>query len=190
MTATTTTTDSRPLAFLDGTARILVSGRDDDAGVSVIEMTMPEGSMPPPHIHDEDESVYVVAGRITFYVGGETIRVGARERVDLPRGVTHTYRVDSPDGARWVSLTAHGRYEDFVREVGRPAGGPSGGLALQSLADLVALTTAAARNGIEIVGAPGSIPRAAGGEERAEKRPSRFRLPLRPLSAPLARAAA
>ncbi|MDQ3867706.1 MAG: cupin domain-containing protein [Actinomycetota bacterium] len=189
MTATTPT-DSRFLAFLDGTARILVSRRDDDRGVAVIEMAMPEGSMPPPHIHDEDESVYVLAGEMTFYVGGETIRVGARERVELPRGVAHTYRVESPRGARWVSLTAPGRYEDFVRELGRPADAPSRAPALQSLAELVALTAAAARNGIEIVGAPGSLPDGTGSEERAEKRRSRLRLPLRPLAAPLARAAA
>ncbi|MBD0317396.1 MAG: cupin domain-containing protein [Thermoleophilia bacterium] len=189
MTATTTT-DSRSLAFLDGTARILASRRDDDGSVSVIEMSMPEGSMPPPHIHDEDESVYVLAGKMTFYVGDEPIRVGARQRVDLPRGVAHTYRVESPGGAQWISLTASGRYEDFVREVGRPADARSGGPAQQSLADLVALTRAAARNGIEIVGAPGSVPGGAGSDERAEKRPRRFRLPLRPLAAPLARAAA
>ncbi len=185
----TATTESRSFAFLDGTATIRAS-QSDDGGVSVIEMAMPEGSMPPPHIHDEDETVYVLEGWMTFYVGDKTIPAGPGERVELRRGVPHTYRADSFGGARWASLTARGRYEAFVRELGRPVDAPSEGPALQTLAELVAFTTAAARNGIEIVGAPGSVPGGAGSDERAEKRPRRFRLPLRPLAAPLARAAA
>lgn len=185
----TATTDSRSFAFLDGTATIRAS-RSDDGGVSVIEMAMPEGSMPPPHIHDEDETIYVLEGWMTFYVGDKTIPAGRGERVELRRGVAHTYRVDSSGGARWVSLTAGGRYEAFVHELGRPVDAPSERPALQTLAELVALTTAAARNGIEIVGAPGSLPGRAASEDAREKRPRRFRLPLRPIAASLARAAA
>ncbi len=147
--------------------------------------------MPPPHVHDEDETVYVLDGWIRFYVGDKTIPAGPGERVEVGRGVAHTYRVESPGGARWASLTARGRYEAFVREVGRPVdASPEGPAALQTLAELVALTRAAARHGIEIVGAPGSLPAQASSEGGRARRPRRFRLPLRPLAAALARATA
>jgi quercetin dioxygenase-like cupin family protein len=188
----TTETAPRSYNFLDGTATILVSRTQDEGGVSVIETAMPAGSMPPPHIHDEDEGVYVLDGRVTFFVGDETVRAGQGDKVSLPRGVPHTYRVESRRAARWASVTSPGRYEEFVREVGTPIAldGPAEPSGLTTLAELVAFTTAAARNGIEIVGAPGSLPGRPKAAERTEGRPSRVGLALRPLSAPLAAHAA
>ena len=183
MTATTHTADSRSLAFLDGTARIIVSRTEGERDVSVIEIAMPAGAMPPPHVHDEAESVYVLEGEVTFHVGHETIRARASDEVELPRGVAHTYRVESRQGARWLSVTSPGRFEDFVRAVARPS--ETGTPALATLAELVAFTAAAARNGIEIVGAPGSLPagppRAA--ELAAPASAPRFRLRVSSLAA-------
>ncbi len=33
----------------------------------------------------------------------------------------HTYRVESPEGARWLNVTTHGDFERFMRAVSRPA---------------------------------------------------------------------
>lgn len=145
----TTTTDTRnTLRFLDGYASILTTGAT--RGASVVELVMPEGSASPEHIHDEDETIVVLEGDVVFRVGGETVRPDERGRIVLPQGVAHSYRVGSDD-ARWLSIGA-GRYEAFVRAVGRPLdSAPAGEL---DLAGAVALTVAAAQNGIEIVGPP------------------------------------
>jgi hypothetical protein len=49
------------------------------------------------------------------------VLVGAGEAALAPVGVPHTYRVESPDGARWLNVTTHGDFERFVRAMSRPA---------------------------------------------------------------------
>src|SRR5262245_42422871 len=43
-----------------------------------------------PHVHDHDESIWVVQGEITFGVGGQQHRLGAGDRLMLPAGTVHT----------------------------------------------------------------------------------------------------
>jgi quercetin dioxygenase-like cupin family protein len=54
-----------------------------------------------PHAHDHDESLWVIAGEITFGVGGEQYRLCAGDRLMLPRGTIHTARAGR-DGARYL----------------------------------------------------------------------------------------
>jgi hypothetical protein len=73
-----------------------------------------------------------------------------------PKQLSHSYRVESRDGARWLTITAHAQFERFVRAFGRqpPRPGlpdPSGAPTPEQAAALAA----ACRNyGIEIVGPP------------------------------------
>ena len=126
---------------LSGTATILMS-RHETGGVSVVEVEMPAGTASLVHAHDEDESVHVLEGRIDFHVDGEPVSAAPGETVVLPKGVPHSYEVESGQGARWLSITSPGRFEDFVRIVGE-----------QESVDPIAFTVAAARSGIEILGA-------------------------------------
>ena len=142
----TTTDTNTTFRFLDGYASILIGKAT--GGVSVIELVMPEGAESPAHIHDEDETVVVLEGDVTFRVAGEPVQPDTHGTIALPRGVAHSYRVDSED-ARWLSVTA-GRYEEFVREVARPLDAPA--RESLDLREAVAVTVAAARAGIEIVG--------------------------------------
>ena len=143
------------LWFLDGTARIRVS----EDGVSVVEVTMPRGAMPPLHAQDEDETVHVLDGSVTFYIGDETIDAEAGRTVVAPKGVPHTYRVASKT-ARWLVVTEPGRFESFVRAVSRPAAlrglpEPAAGVTIE---EAVAFTAAAAANGVEILAPAGTLP--------------------------------
>ena len=45
---------------------------------------------PPLHRHDHDETCYVLAGELTFEVGGELVAAGERRAVFVPGGVPHT----------------------------------------------------------------------------------------------------
>jgi hypothetical protein len=89
-------------------------------------------------------------------VGDGETRLRAGDVALAPKGVPHTYRVESPRGARLVTVTAHGDFERFVRALGRPAERPelpkpSGP---PTPAAIEALKGAAARHGIDIVGPP------------------------------------
>ena len=45
-----------------------------------------------PHTHDHDESLWVIAGEITFGIGGTEYRLGPGDRLMLPAGTVHTAR--------------------------------------------------------------------------------------------------
>jgi len=143
--------------FLDCLIRDLSPGSAPDASYAVLEMTAPPGSQPPPHIHhNEDEGFYVLDGEITLFTpeGEKTLRPG--HHLTAPRGVPHTVRA-GPQGVRALVVSAPGGFAAFVRELGVPAR-HEGLPVLEGPPDLVALTQAAARNGIEFVGPPGALP--------------------------------
>ena len=45
-----------------------------------------------PHAHDHDESLWVIAGEITFGIDGADYRLGPGDRLMLPAGTVHTAR--------------------------------------------------------------------------------------------------
>jgi hypothetical protein len=73
-----------------------------------------------------------------------------------PRGVPHTYRVES-DRAPWIVINSPAGFEQFLRAAGEPA--PAAGLPPAGRhGDPAQLATAAADQGIEILGPPGMLP--------------------------------
>ena len=145
------------LWFLDGLMRIHVAHSEGTDGLSVIEHRAPYGDSPPLHVHHtEDELFHVLEGELRFVSAGTERRAGAGELILTPKGVPHSYRVESPAGARWLVITTRGDFEGFVREISRPAadrvlppgGGPPTPEQVQALADM------AGRHQIELVGPP------------------------------------
>lgn len=124
--------------------------------LSVIEHRMPYGESPPLHIHrDEDELFVLLDGRMRFRLRGETRVLEAGETLLVPAGTPHTFRVESPDGARCVTVTSGRDFEAMVRAVSRPATGPDLPLWAEPTAEGVfALGRACALHGIDVIGAP------------------------------------
>jgi mannose-6-phosphate isomerase-like protein (cupin superfamily) len=125
-------------------------------GLSVIESLAPHGDSPPLHVHHtEDEVFHLVSGRLTLKVGDEELELAAGETALGPKGVPHTYRVDS-EQARWLVVTTGGDFEAFVQAASRPAehpglpapAGPPTPEAQRELGEL------AGRFAIELVGPP------------------------------------
>ncbi|HEX2554876.1 MAG TPA: cupin domain-containing protein [Microvirga sp.] len=148
--------DLRDLWFLNTRVTIRVSARDGTDGIAVLEHRAAFGDSPPLHIHrDEDEIFHVLEGIVRYRVG-ETDRIaGPGEILLAPRGIPHSYRVESPEGARMLTVT-RGGFEAFVRSLGRPAAGA--GLPIPagppSPAQADALAQACLGFGIELVGPP------------------------------------
>ena len=145
------------LWFQNSLVTIRVSASDGQDGISVLEHRVPYGFSPPLHLHrTEDEVLHVLEGEFRVRVKDQEHRLGAGDALLAQKGVPHTYRVESAQGGRCLTITVHGDFERFVRAVSRPAerpelpepaGPPSAG-AIQ------ALNAAAARYGIELVGPP------------------------------------
>lgn len=124
--------------------------------LSVLESLAPHGDSPPLHVHHtEDEIFHLLEGDLRFRVGDRELVAGPGETLLAPKGVPHSYRVES-DEARWLVITARGDFERLVRSFSRLAGRPE----LPAPAppptpdQAAALAAACAEHGIELVGPP------------------------------------
>ena len=145
------------LWFFDSLVTIRVSTSEGPDGISVLEHRMPYGSSPPLHLHrTEDEVLHVLEGEFRVKIKDQEHRLGAGDILLGPKGVPHTYRVESAQGGRCVTITVRGDFERYVRAVSHPAErpelpAPAGPPSAEAIAVLKA---AAARHGIELVGPP------------------------------------
>jgi mannose-6-phosphate isomerase-like protein (cupin superfamily) len=148
-----------PLWFIDALARIHVDGAETDGRVSVVEASARLGDMPPLHVHHrEDEIFHVLEGRMTLHLPGEQVELEAGSTLLAPKGVPHTYRVES-ETARWLVVCQPAGFERFVAAISQTA--PSDELPpLDREHDLGAINAAAEAHGIELLGPPGALPEA------------------------------
>ncbi len=87
--------------FLSTLSIIKASGAATNNALGVVEMRLPAGFSPPPHIHhNEDEAFYLLSGQVVAQVGEQQIAAHAGSFLWLPRGVQHGFVVsaDGPDG--------------------------------------------------------------------------------------------
>jgi mannose-6-phosphate isomerase-like protein (cupin superfamily) len=146
--------DAETLWFTTTRARILVS----EDTYSLIDEEARHGDMPPLHVHvDHDEIFYLLRGRMSLHMPGSRIDLEPGRAAFTPRAIPHTYRVESEDGARWLVSTTSGGFAAFVEEVSIPADG-DGYAPEELIPDPETLAAAAARNGIEVTGPPGTLP--------------------------------
>ncbi len=144
------------LWFLHSLVSFPVSCADGADGISIMHGRARFGDSPPLHVHyTEDEGFHVIEGELRLRLGGEERVLHAGDTAFAPKGVPHTYRVDSAE-ARWLAVTTNGDFERFVRAVSRPA-------ARAELPDAAGPPTAEQRrqleelareHGIEFVGPP------------------------------------
>lgn len=92
-----------------------------------LETSPPEGG-PPPHFHiNDDETFYVVEGRISFFQNGEWREVGPGSSAFVPRGQLHTFRNVGPGPSRMVISTNPAGFDAFITQAAEEfskAGGP------------------------------------------------------------------
>ncbi len=157
METTLTVPRPKPLWFIDTLARVHVGGDETGGEYALVENLAPEGNMPPLHVHHrEDELFHVLDGNLSLHLPGERAELAAGDTFRAPRGVPHTYRVES-ETARWLVVCAPAGFDALVRETSEPA--PAEQLPPPGRPhDVAAIAAAAARHGIEILGPPGALP--------------------------------
>jgi mannose-6-phosphate isomerase-like protein (cupin superfamily) len=125
-----TTTTLAPYITLEGDAvwygnslfEFLVPAAATGGALTVFRATMPEGFGPPRHIHTrEDEVFQVLDGEALFDIDGRILRAGPGTTVFMPRGVPHTFRVQSPV-SRMLGFMTPGGFEELFRNLGVAAG--------------------------------------------------------------------
>lgn len=64
-----------------------------------------EGTGPPPHSHDWDESFYVTKGNVDIRYGDKTVNATPGTLVHLPAGTIHAFQF-GPGGGEMLSVTS------------------------------------------------------------------------------------
>jgi len=118
------------------------------------EQLLPHRSSPPLHVHHaDDEAWFVLDGSLTFQVGDAFWTAEAGAFVWAPRGLQHTFRVDSPT-ARLLALAVPGGFDRFAQATGRPADAPTLPPPPDGPPDMGRLVAAAREHGVEVLGPP------------------------------------
>lgn len=135
---------------------IRVSSADGEDGICVVEHRMPHGDSPPLHVHrNEDEVFHILEGRLRFQIDGHERVAAAGETVIAPKGLPHTFRVESAEGARTLTVTRGSDFETVLRQASRPAEAADLPPPAHPAPEMIAaLTRICAENGIDIVGPP------------------------------------
>ena len=121
--------------------RTLVPGRATGNHLALLEIHGSAGRGIVRHVHElEDEVVYVLDGELTFHIGEEVHRAREGSCLVLPRGIEHSYVVESGLARLLVAVTPAG-LEGIVEDVIRT-----------DQVDVERLITVAARYGITITG--------------------------------------
>jgi quercetin dioxygenase-like cupin family protein len=111
--------------------RFLVEGDESGGSVAVFEFDVPAGAkVAAGHSHDGyEETIYGLAGVLTWTVDGEAVDVGPGEALCIPRGAVHQFDNAHDVDAKALAVVTPGILgPDYFREVAAildaAAGGP------------------------------------------------------------------
>ncbi|WP_412538329.1 cupin domain-containing protein [Longispora sp. K20-0274] len=117
--------------MLGGLYEVKVSSAETGGRLTVVQMTVPEGYGPPPHVHTAcDETMYVLSGRVRVHMGAATTEAGPGAVFYFPRGTEEFFE---PIGTASVLASyMPGGIDNFFAEAGQaaehrelpPVGGP------------------------------------------------------------------
>lgn len=103
-------------------AELKIAGEQSGGDWAVVEWRVRAGDEPPIHTHTrEDETLYVLEGAITAFVGDQRIDVEAGSYAALPKGVQHGLTVRGEEARLLVTLEPAGAEYFFVPREGNEA---------------------------------------------------------------------
>lgn len=124
--------------------------KSQSGGVDVLDITANAGCEPPLHVHEsEDESFFILEGEVTFYTADGAISAGPGTQVYAPRGIAHTYAVES-GVARMIVTASPSGFVEMLDAVNEEFGGAMP--ATPSPEHFPLLGATLARFGVSIVG--------------------------------------
>ena len=130
--------------------RFLLEGAASGGGVAMFEFDVAPGAkVPAAHSHDGyEETIYGLAGVMTFTVDGRKHEIGPHEVLCIPRGVVHRFDNFHSEEARALAVITPGILgPDYFREISAvlqaAAGGPPDFAAIGAVMRRHGLTPAA-----------------------------------------------
>jgi quercetin dioxygenase-like cupin family protein len=134
--------------MLGGLYEVKAAGDETNGAMTVVEVTVPVGAAPPPHIHSCGESVYVLEGKGRYHIGDDVMDVGPGSFMYFPAGTIETF--EPIETMRLLLVYSPGGMEQFFEEAGEtakthtipPQSGPP---------DVERLTEIASRHGLQLL---------------------------------------
>ena len=111
------------------TIDFLLEAADTNGAAAVFEFTVPAGArVPMPHYHENfDETIYGLAGIMTFTVEGKAIDIAPGETYFIPRGAVHGFNNLKQEDAKALAVITPALLGSiYFKEIGEiiNAGGP------------------------------------------------------------------
>ena len=97
---------SAALSVVGTNVTVLVSAADSKSQQITLQ-SGDEGTGPPPHSHDWDESFYVTRGQVRFTCAGQSTMCAAGTLVHVPAGIVHAFSY-GPGGGEMLEVTGMG----------------------------------------------------------------------------------
>ncbi|WP_083499439.1 cupin domain-containing protein [Thioalkalivibrio nitratireducens] len=97
---------SAALSVIGTSVTVLVSAAEGKSQQVTLQ-SGDEGTGPPPHSHDWDESFYVTQGQVQFTCAGKSTMCVAGTFVHVPAGVVHAFNY-GPGGGEMLEITGTG----------------------------------------------------------------------------------
>jgi quercetin dioxygenase-like cupin family protein len=100
---------------------VKVQSVDTAGAYSIFEDLIPPNAGPPPHTHArEDETIFVLEGKLRAWLGGQQYDVKPGDFVHMPRGVEHYFKNITTEPTRLLLSYTPGGFEQWFFEVGKP----------------------------------------------------------------------
>lgn len=113
--------EGEPLWFNGGLGLLKATAAQTAGKFAVMELRAPKGFVAPLHRHRADDEFFVVlSGELRFQLGDDVIEAVSGSLLYGPRGVGHSFHVDSAE-ARLLLFFGPAGVEGFFREGGKPA---------------------------------------------------------------------
>ena len=110
--------------------RFLLEGRASGGTVAMFEFDVPAGAkVPIAHSHDGyEETIYGLAGVLTWTLAGQQSELGAGQVLCIPRGVVHRFDNVHKVDAKMLAIVTPGILgPDYFREIAAVAKAAAGG---------------------------------------------------------------
>ena len=98
---------------------VKAAGEETNGVFCVVEGLHPAGYETPLHIHhNEEESMYILEGELTYTIGDTTITAQPGTFIYAPRNIQHKFKVEGTQPARTLSILSPAGVERFYIESG------------------------------------------------------------------------
>ncbi|TPN81374.1 cupin domain-containing protein [Aquimarina algicola] len=105
--------------FLGGLRNVILSTKETDGDIYLVEGIMPKDSIVPLHIHElEDEIFHVLEGKVELILGDKTIQAKKDDIIYLPRGIQHGIKTSGNQTAKVLNYVIPGKnFEEFFNKM-------------------------------------------------------------------------